>query len=50
MGEWFDFILNLVKLGFGFYIVYNIFSKNTKEFHCTVDKNGFELGSEFYEK
>lgn len=50
MGELFEFILSLVKLGFGFYIVYNIFSKNTKEFHCNIDENGFELDSEFYEK
>lgn len=49
MGEILEFILDLVKFGFGFYLVHNIFSKNTKEFHCTVDENGFELGSEFYE-
>lgn len=27
-----------------------IFSKNTKDFHCSIDQNGFEVDSTFYEE
>lgn len=49
MGEWFEFILYLVVLGLAFYIVHNIFSKNTKDFHFSVDQNGMKIDSTFYE-
>ena len=45
-----DFILKLVGLGFAYYLVHNIFAKNTKEFHCTVDQNGMKFDSTFYEE
>lgn len=45
-----EFILNLVVLGLGYYLVHSIFSKNTKDFHCSVDQNGLEVNSTFYEK
>lgn len=45
-----DFILNFGVLGLGYYLVHNIFSKNTKDFHCNVDQNGIEINSTFYEK
>lgn len=44
-----DFVLKLALLGFAFYLVNRIFSKNTKELHCKIDLSGFELNSEFYE-
>ena len=45
-----NFVLKLVVLGLGFYLVHSIFSKNTKEFHCSVDQNGFKFDSTFYEE
>ena len=45
-----NFVLKLVALGLIGYLVHSIFSKNTKEFHCSVDQNGFEFNSTFYEK
>lgn len=44
------FILKLVMLGLGYYLVHNVFAKNTKEFHCSVDQNGFKFYSTFYKK
>lgn len=49
MGEWFDFILCLVALGLAFYVVHNIFSKNTKEFHCSIKPDELKFDSTFYE-
>ena len=46
----FDFILKLVVLGLGYYLVHNIFSKNTKEFHCSADQSGLKIDSAFYEE
>ena len=45
-----NFILNFGVLGLGYYLVHSIFSKNTKDFNCSVDQNGFEINSIFYEK
>lgn len=45
----FDFILKLVLLGLGYYLVNRIYSKNTKEFHLSVDQTGMKIDSEFYE-
>lgn len=44
------YILKFVMLGLGYYLVHNIFSKNTKDFHCSVDQNGLRIDSSFYEK
>ena len=43
------FILRLVLLGLGYYLVYKIHSKKTKSFHMTVNQNGLEVKSSYYE-
>lgn len=45
-----NFVLKFEILGLGYYLVYNIFSKQTKDFHCSVDQNGVKIDSSFYEK
>ena len=45
-----DLILKLAVLGGLVYLVHNIFSKNTKDFHCSVDQNGLKVDSTFYEE
>lgn len=45
-----DFILKLAVIGLGYYLVHNVFDKSTKEFHCSVDQNGVEIDSTFYEE
>lgn len=45
-----EFILNLVVLGLGYYLVHSIFSKNTKDFHCSVDQNRLNFDSLFYKE
>ena len=45
-----NFILKLVGLGLGYYVVYNISSKKAKDFHMTVNHNGLEIDSTFYEE
>ena len=45
-----NFILKIVVLGLGYYLVHSIFSKNTKDFHCSIDQNGFKVDSTFYEE
>lgn len=45
-----EFILKFAILGLGYYLVHNIFSKNTKDFHCSVGQNGLNIDSSFYEE
>lgn len=45
-----DFILKLVLLGLGYYLVHSIFPKKTKGFHCSVDQNGLNFDSSFYKE
>lgn len=45
-----NFVLKIVMLGLGYYLVHSIFSENTKDFHCSVDQNGLKVDSTFYEK
>lgn len=44
-----NFMLKFAILRLGYYLVHNIFSENTKDFHCSVDQNGLEIDSSFYE-
>ena len=45
-----DFILKLVELGLCFYVVRKAFSKKTKNFHFSVNHNGVDIDSTFYEE
>ena len=45
-----DFILKLVGLGLCFYVVNKVFSKKTKNFHLSVDHDGVDIDSTFYEE
>ena len=45
-----NFVLKLVVLGLGFYVVNKVCSKKTEKFHMTINHNGFEVDSSFYEE
>ena len=44
------FILKLVGLGLGYYLVHSIFSKKTKDFHLSANQCGIEVDSSFYKE
>ena len=45
-----SYALKFVGLGVICYLVHNIFSKNTKDFDCSIDQNGIKIRSTFYEE
>jgi hypothetical protein len=45
-----EFIVKLVEIGLGYYLVHNVFSKRTKDFHASVDQNGVKVDSSFYKE
>ena len=44
------FILKIVVLGLVYYLVHNIFSKKTKDFHVYIDQNGLRIDSSYYDE
>lgn len=44
------FILKLVRIGLGYYLIHSISSQKTKDFHLSVNQCGFEVGSSFYKE
>lgn len=44
------FVLKLVGLGLGYYLVHSIFSKKTKDFHLSANQCGIEVDSSFYKE
>ena len=42
------FVLKLVGLGLGYYLVHSVFSKKTKDFHLSANQCGIEVDSSFY--
>lgn len=45
-----DFILKLVELGLGFYLIHKIFSKKNKDIHFSADQNGVKVDGSFYKE
>lgn len=45
-----NYIMKFVLFGLGYYLVHSIFSKKTKNFRLSVDQNGLEIESSFYEE
>ena len=44
------FILKLVGLGLGYYLVHSVLSKKTKDFHLSENQCGIEVDSSFYKE
>ena len=44
------FVLKLVGLGLGYYLVHSVFSKKTKDFHLSANQCGIEVDSSFYKE
>ncbi len=45
-----DFILKLVGLGWLFFVVEKVFSRKAKKVHFTINHNGVDFDSSFYEE
>ncbi len=45
-----NFSLKLVELGLCYYLVHSVFSKKTKDVHCSVGQNGLNFDSSFYKE
>ena len=45
-----NYIMKFVLFGLGYFLVHSIFSKKTKNFRLSVDQNGLEIESSFYEE
>lgn len=45
-----SYALKFVGLGVVCYLVHNIFSKNTKDFDCSIDQNGIKIRNTFYKE
>lgn len=44
------FVLKLVGLGLGYYMVHRAFSKKTKDFHLSVNQYGIEVNGSFFKE
>ena len=43
------YLVKFVELGIAYYLIHSLFSKKTKKVHLSIDQNGIEVDSTFYE-